>query len=95
MWKILNNVSSAAASLNKYQSQTKSSLIKREIEKRALCDTKRACGLNSQNSAMPHMLTVVPTFLTMHKIKIYNNIWTIQILLYIKYQVIKIYKSNT
>ena len=30
MWKILNNVSSAAASLNKYQSQTKSSLIKRK-----------------------------------------------------------------
>ena len=70
----MNNVSSAAASLNKYQSQTKSSLIKREIEK-GLCVTLKDCGINSQILAVSHMLSDVPTTFTMHKIN--NIIWTI------------------
>ena len=41
MWKILNNESSAVASLTKEKSQTKKSLIKEKIREKPLYDTKR------------------------------------------------------
>lgn len=50
MWKILNNVSSAAASLNKYQSQTKVPKLKEKYRK-GLSVTLKDCGINSQNSS--------------------------------------------
>ena len=60
MWKILNNESSAVASLSKDKSQTNRSLINREIET-GFCVTLKDCEINSQIWTVTHKLSVVPT----------------------------------